>query len=68
MNDVMSFEQFEKIYDTARKLLRITTDLFNLNDDMKQVSDIIYVEIMRLHNVAVDFIEAYHNLKNKEDK
>lgn len=60
----MSFEQFEKIYETARKLVHSTTLMFDISDNFTSVPDDLYVEILRLHNVSVDFINAYKKCTN----
>ena len=66
-SDVLSFQEFEAIYATIKSMIRITSDLFEILDKMDQIPKGLYTEIIRLHNAAVDYIEAYRNL-TKEDK
>ena len=66
-SDVLSFQEFEAIYATIKSMIRITSDLFEISDKMDQIPKGLYTEIIRLHNAAVDYIEAYRNL-TKEDK
>lgn len=67
ISDVLSFQEFEAIYATIKSMIRITSDLFEISEKMDQIPKGLYTEIIRLHNAAVDYIEAYRNL-TKEDK
>lgn len=67
MDDVLSFQEFEAIYATIKSMIRITSDLFEISEKMDQIPKGLYTEIIRLHNAAVDYIEAYKSL-TKEDK
>ena len=67
ISDVLSFQEFEAIYATIKSMIRITSDLFEISEKMDQIPKGLYTEIIRLHNAAVDYIEAYQNL-TKEDK
>lgn len=67
ISDVLSFQEFEAIYATIKSMIRITSDLFEISEKMDQIPKGLYTEIIRLHNAAVDYIEAYKNL-TKEDK
>ncbi len=58
-SNVITFERFQKIYEMIRKTVTITNTLFKLNDAMEEIPESLYVEIIRLHNAAVDYMEAY---------
>lgn len=66
MGDVLSFQEFEAIYATIKSMIRITSDLFEISEKMDQIPKGLYTEIIRLHNAAVDYIEAYKNLTKEE--
>ncbi len=67
MNNQISYEIFERIYATIRETLKSSSYLFQLNDDMEMIPDRLYVQIIKLHNAAVDFKEAYE-IYIKEEK
>lgn len=66
ISDVLSFQEFEAIYATIKSMIRITSDLFEISEKMDQIPKGLYTEIIRLHNAAVDYIEAYKNLTKEE--
>jgi len=66
MENVLSFQEFEAIYSTIKSMIRITSDLFEISEKMDQIPKGLYTEIIRLHNAAVDYIEAYKNLTKEE--
>lgn len=64
----MTYEQFSRIYATAKDLVKATHFLHEMVDQVMETSDDLYVEIIMLHNRACDFIEAYQKkFMNKED-
>ena len=66
-NDNMTYEQFSRIYATAKDLVKATYFLNDMVDQVMQTPDELYTEIIMLHNRACDFIEAYQKRFNKED-
>ena len=65
-SEVLSFLEFEAIYATIKSMIRITSDLFEISDKMDKIPKGLYSEIIRLHNAAVDYMEAYKNLTKEE--
>ena len=66
MNNGMSYEQFSRIYATAKDLVKSTSILFDMVDKVMDTPDDLYVEIIMLHNSAVDFIEKYNKMKGEQ--
>ena len=66
-NNKMTYEQFKRIYATARSLVKVTSVLHDMVDEVMDTPDDLYVEIIMLHNRACDFIEAYQKYMDKED-
>ena len=62
----MSYNQFERIYATAKDLVKATNYLFSITDGDSIFDEELYTDIILLHNKAVDFIVAMKELKNKE--
>lgn len=69
MNDNrMDFEQFEMIYNTSKELITSVQKLFKLSEGLDTLPGYLFAEVCRMHNAAVDFIEAYTKyLENKEE-
>lgn len=68
MQDIISFEQFEKLYTTARSLIDVSGKMFELSEGMIPIPFRIYSEVIRMHNASVDFIKAYTEMmKEKEE-
>ena len=66
-NNKMTYEQFSKIYATTRQLVKATSILHDMVDEVMDTPDDLYIEIIMLHNRACDFIEAYQKRYDKED-
>lgn len=66
-NNNMTYEQFKRIYATAKALVRATCILNDMVDDVMDTPDDLYIDIIMLHNKACDFIEAYQKKFKKED-
>ena len=66
-NNRMTYEQFSKIYATTRALVKATSILHDMVDEVMDTPDDIYIDIIVLHNKACDFIEAYQKKFKKED-
>ena len=66
-NKRMTYEQFSRIYATAKQLVKATSILHDMVDQVMDMPDDLFIEIIMLHNRACDFIEAYKNKFNKED-
>ena len=66
-NNRMTYEQFSKIYATTRALVKATSILHDMVDEVVDTPDDIYIDIIVLHNKACDFIEAYQKKFKKED-
>ena len=67
-NKRMTYEQFSRIYATAKQLVKATSILHDMVDQVMDMPDDLFIEIIMLHNRACDFIEAYKNKFDKEDK
>lgn len=67
MDDYLSFQEFEAIYATIKSMIQITAELFHFADSLDRIPKGLYTEIIRLHNAAVDYMEAYKNLIDKEE-
>ena len=67
-SETLSFIEFEAIYATIKSMIRITSELFEISEKMDKIPKGLYSEIIRLHNAAVDYIEAYNDLIDKEEK
>lgn len=63
----MTYEEFSRIYATAKDLVKATSFLHDMVDKVMETPDDLYVEIIMLHNRACDFIEAYQKYMNKEE-
>ena len=63
----MTYEEFSRIYATAKDLVKATSFLHDMVDKVMEPPDDLYVEIIMLHNRACDFIEAYQKKFKKED-
>ena len=66
-NNNMTYEQFSRIYATAKDLVKATHFLNEMVDQVMETPDELYTEIIMLHNRACDFIEAYQKRFSKED-
>ena len=62
----LTFTQFERIYATAKDLVKATDYLFSITDGNSDFSSDVYAEIVMLHNKAIDYIVAMEKLNNKE--
>lgn len=67
MSNNLSFQEFEAIYSTIKSMIQITAGLFSFADSLDKIPKGLYTEIIRLHNAAVDYMEAYKNLIDKEE-
>lgn len=65
--DALTYKEFEKILATTKDLVKATNYLFSMIDTMEGIEKEIYVNIIMLHNKAIDYIEAMEELKNKEE-
>lgn len=63
----MTYEEFSRIYATAKDLVKATSILHEMVDDVMDTPDDLFIDIIILHNKACDFIEAYQNYKMKEE-
>ena len=54
----ISFEQFEKCTALAKDLVKATSLVYELVDKGSMIPEELYVNVIRLHNTAVDYIEA----------
>lgn len=66
-NNRMTYEQFSRIYATAKQLVKATSILHDMVDEVMDMPDDLFIEIIMLHNRACDFIEAYKKKFDKED-
>lgn len=64
IDDVMSFEQFERIYETSKNLVNATALAFQISENFKTIPDELYVDIIQMHNATVDFINTYNKCTN----
>lgn len=60
-DELISVQQFEMVYATALSLIRASNQLFDITESMEPVHEEVYIEVIRLHNAACDFIKAYQN-------
>ena len=62
----LTYHEFAKALATAKDLVRCTSFLFDLTEEL-EITPEIYAKIVILHNSAVDYIEAMENIKEKEE-
>lgn len=66
-NNDLSFSEFEKLYSLAQDLVLVTASVYNLINRGKTIPEEIYSNVIRLHNSAIDYIEAMKEIINKEE-
>lgn len=54
----ISFEEFETCMALAKDLVKATSMVYDLADKGNKIPEDLYVNVIRLHNTAVDYIEA----------
>ena len=57
-NGELSFSEFEKLFALAQDLVKVTANVYELMNNGKSVPDDIYSNVIRLHNCAIDYLEA----------
>ena len=70
MADIIDFSQWEQVLGTAKELVKATNFLFDIVDDPdpKYIQDDAFVNMIKLHNAAVDYIVSMKNIiTDKED-
>ena len=67
MNEVLPYNQFERLLATAQDLVKATGNIYDLMNMGNKIPEELYVNVIRLHNTAVDYIEAMKEYVKKED-
>ena len=67
MNEVLPYNQFERLLATAQDLVKATGNIYDLMNQGNRIPEELYVNVIRLHNTAVDYIEAMKEYMKKED-
>lgn len=67
MKETLQFNEYERIVATTKDLAKCTMALYMVIEDMKIDRDLKY-SVIKLHNSAVDFIEAYNKYLNENEK
>ena len=67
MSEVMAYNQFERLLATAQDLVKATGNIYDLINMGNKIPEELYVNVIRLHNTAVDYIEAMKDYMKKED-
>ena len=66
MNEPMKYNQFSRLIASCKDLIKSANYIFELMDKGREIPDDLYVNVVRLHNCAVDYIVGYEEYKNKE--
>lgn len=66
-SSVLGYNQFERLFATAQDLVKATGNIYDLMNQGNGIPEELYVNVIRLHNTAVDYIEAMKEYKTKED-
>ena len=66
MSEPMKYNQFSRLIASCRDLIKSASYIFELADQGQAVPEELYVNVVRLHNCAVDYIVGYEEYKNKE--
>ena len=65
--DGISFEQFDRCLTTAKDLVKAMAYIYELSESGKRIPTKLFVNVVRLHNTALDYIEAMKEYMKKED-
>ena len=65
--DKITFDQFDRCLTTAKDLVKATAYIYELSESGERIPEKLFVNVIRLHNTAVDYIEAMKEYKKKED-
>ena len=65
--DGISFTQFDRCLTTAKDLVKATAYIYELSESGRRIPEKLFVNVVRLHNTAVDYIEAMKDYMKKED-
>ena len=57
-NNTLSFLEFEKLFALAQDLVLVTACVYHIINKGNAVPNDIYSNVIKLHNDAVDFLEA----------
>lgn len=57
-NDALTFSEFEKLFALAQDLVLVTASVYHIINKGDSVPVDIYSNVIKLHNDAVDFLEA----------
>ena len=63
---IISYNEYSKIMSCILTIIKCCDNLVSLAEDCEPVPDKLMVEIMRLNNVSVDFVEAYKTYIKEE--
>lgn len=62
----LTYHEFEQITVCVKDLLKTTVSMYDIIDNM-EITHEIYYQIVKLHNTAVDYMDAYEKfMKEKE--
>ena len=67
MSEVLAYNQFERLFSTAQDLVKATGNIYDLMNQGNRIPEELYVNVIRLHNTAVDYIDAMKEYVKKED-
>ncbi len=65
--DNITFDQFDRCLTTAKDLVKATAYIYELSESGRRIPEKLFVNVVRLHNTAVDYIEAMKDYMKKED-
>lgn len=57
-NNDLSFSEFEKLFALAQDLVLVTASVYHIINKGNAVPDDIYSSVIKLHNDAIDYLEA----------
>ena len=63
--NTLTYHEFERITACVKDLLKTTVSMYDIIDNM-EITHELYYQIVKLHNTAVDYMDAYENFKTKE--
>ena len=63
----MKYNEFSRLLAAVKDLVKATGLIFERIDSPEELPEDLYYYIIKLHNGAIDYIEAINELKKKEE-
>ena len=63
----MKYNEFSRLLAAVKDLVKATGLIFERVDSPDELPEDLYYFIIKLHNSAIDYIEAINELKKKEE-